>query len=91
MEAPSNQTVSIPRKFAHILLFKCPSCGKRIKTVRCNENMSREHIARLIFQPTCACGWSGSMAGFNALQHSVECWVEERFAGSTLADTTEYP
>ena len=62
------------RKFAHILHFRCPSCGKRMKTVRANESMSREHIARLIFQPSCACGWSGQLAGLNAIQHSVECW-----------------
>jgi predicted RNA-binding Zn-ribbon protein involved in translation (DUF1610 family) len=91
MEAASNHAASSPRKFAHILHFKCPKCGKRIRTVRSNENMSREHIARLIFQPTCACGWSGSMAGFTAVQHSVECWVEERFAGSTLPDSVEFP
>jgi hypothetical protein len=63
------------RKFAHILHFRCPSCGKRIKTIRANESMSREHIARLIFQPTCPCGWSGRVAGFNAIQHAVECWT----------------
>jgi predicted RNA-binding Zn-ribbon protein involved in translation (DUF1610 family) len=60
------------RKFAHILHFRCPSCGKRMKTVRANESMSREHIARLIFQPSC--GWSGQLAGLNAIQHAVECW-----------------
>jgi len=89
MEVPSNHIVSSPRKFAHILLFRCPSCGGRIKTVRCNENMSREHIARLIFQPACPCGWTGSMAGFNAEQHLVECWVEERFSGTAAIDSSE--
>lgn len=89
MELPSNQAVRSPRKFAHTLLFKCPSCGKRIKTVRCNENMSREHIARLIFQPSCPCGWTGSMAGFNAVQHSVECWVEDGSGSPTLNESPE--
>jgi hypothetical protein len=77
------------RKFAHILYFRCPGCGKRIKAVRANESMSREHIARLIFQPTCACGWSGRVAGFSAIQHAVECWTGQSTDNGIVSDSVE--
>ena len=79
------------RKFAHILHFRCPNCGKRIKAVRANESMSREHIARLIFQPSCACGWSGQLAGFNAIQHAVECWNGQSADNSAASDNPVEP
>jgi predicted RNA-binding Zn-ribbon protein involved in translation (DUF1610 family) len=79
------------RKFAHILHFRCPNCGKRIKAVRANESMSREHIARLMFQPRCACGWSGQLAGFNAIQHAVECWNGQSADNSAAPDNPVEP
>lgn len=77
------------RKFAHILHFKCPKCGKRMKAVRANESMSREHIARLIFHPTCSCGWTGQLAGFNAIQHAVECWTGQTTENPAVHDAVE--
>jgi hypothetical protein len=79
------------RKFAHILYFRCPNCGKRIKAIRANESMSREHIARMIFHPSCACGWSGQLAGLNALQHAVECWTGQVTDTRSVPDPLEAP
>jgi predicted RNA-binding Zn-ribbon protein involved in translation (DUF1610 family) len=76
MEPVSSNLIRNEQKFAHVLRFKCPNCGKSITAVRCSEKMSREKIAPLLFQQACGCGWSGKLAGLAATRHSVEFWPD---------------
>jgi predicted RNA-binding Zn-ribbon protein involved in translation (DUF1610 family) len=72
VSSQSNERNTAGRKFLHVLRFKCPKCSETVNAARSTEYMSREQAARLIFEPVCKCGWSGKLAGFAALRHSVQ-------------------
>ena len=60
--------------FAHVLLFACPKCGIPLASACASTENNLEEADAHYFNPHCPCGWTGKVAGVEALQHWVEQW-----------------
>jgi hypothetical protein len=64
------------RPFVHVLLFRCPTCGKPLTAAVASERLDRENVAVRVFRLPCPCDWSGVASGLTANQHWVEPWEQ---------------
>jgi hypothetical protein len=64
-------------RFAHVLLFGCPLCGRPLASACFNTKQSLEEADAHWFNPHCVCGWTGDVTGMLAVRHWVEPWTRE--------------
>jgi len=62
--------------FAHVLLFACPLCNRPLASACASAKRSLEEADAHYFNPHCHCGWSGPVAGLEAVTHWVHAWPE---------------
>jgi hypothetical protein len=60
--------------FAHILLFACPQCARPLASACASSKHNLEEADAHFFNPHCPCGWTGAVAGMEAVKHFVEPW-----------------
>jgi hypothetical protein len=62
--------------FAHVLLFACPQCDRPLASACASTKGNLEEADAHFFNPHCHCGWTGPVAGMEAVKHFVEPWRE---------------
>lgn len=62
------------RQFAHVILFRCPNCGRPLASACASERRNLEVADAHFFNPHCFCGWTGAVAGLEGVRHWVEPW-----------------
>jgi len=60
--------------FAHVLLFACPLCERPLASACASTTKNLEGADAHFFNPHCHCGWTGSVAGMEAVKHWVQAW-----------------
>jgi len=63
-------------QFAHVLLFACPECRRPLASACFTSKRSLEEADGRFFNPHCHCGWTGAVAGLQAVRHWVHPWPE---------------
>ena len=66
----------IKEHFAHVLLFACPECERPLASACASGKKNLEEADAHFFNPHCHCGWSGPVAGMEAVKHWVQAWRE---------------
>lgn len=65
---------TVTSSFAHVLLFACPKCGVPLASAYASVEKNLEVADAHWFNTHCACGWTGSVIGIEAVQHWIEDW-----------------
>ena len=73
-------------RFAHVLLFECPQCGRPLASACASIAESLEQADAHWFSPHCHCGWSGNVIGLVAIKHWVEPWASSVPVGAGSCD-----
>jgi hypothetical protein len=79
---------AVTSSFAHVLLFACPKCGIPLASACASTEKNLEAADARYFDPYCPCGWTGKVAGVEALQHWVEPWKIPVNLGSDIAGSS---
>jgi hypothetical protein len=76
--------------FAHVMLFACPQCQRPLASACASSKKNLEEADAHFFNPHCHCGWTGPVAGMEAVKHWVHSWrgFEAQVGAAGPADGT---